>query len=241
MKNKKFDFMIKSAVKFNHRVKFDLFLHFLVDIKNKRSSYWNNDIPENGQEYFYVSFNVDDITTGLQIFPSDVLLKQYKLYQNTSKMRMYLYKHNLLIIYDVFFSGNSKFNNLFKTFRSNGYNTRFSIHGERYYGLSLYDDILNNQLAPSSQCNNSPTNTVTFTFNYNTKSILKIDWLEYSALNKILSVVKNKSYYFKVYYFNNKKQKKICNSYFRLNIVEVCKKCLSRLEKQGISNEKQKV
>lgn len=234
MKNKKFDLMIKSSVKFNHRVKNDLFLHFLINIKNKKSIYWDNAIPENRQEYFFVSFNVDDITTGLQVFPSDELLKQYKLYKNTSKMRMYLYKHNLDLGYNVFFSGHSKFkfNKLFKSYRSNGYDTRFSVHGERYYGLSLYDDILNYYLVPSSQCNNSSTNRASLTFNYNTNSILKIDWLEYSAINKILSVVKNKTYYYKVYYFNNKKQKKICNSYFRLNIVEICEKCLYRIKQK---------
>lgn len=225
MKNKKFDFIIKSSRVIKNRFSLDLILNF-----HYFNGYNDDDTPQDTSEHgiknFYITFNVYDNTTGLICHSFDDIFKQFKLYQHASKTRMYQFMYKFMIEYGEFLSGHYKINNFFDIKYYDGvhaalFNGGFFPSG----GIKNVSDIELNE-AGEDFFQKSTFNMISKSTLISTK--FNIKWLSSSSLNKLLEGLINNSYYQKIYYFNNKKQHKICNSYIRINIVDICNECIKR-------------
>ena len=229
MKNKKFDFIIKSSRAIKNRFSLDLILNF--HYFTGYDSDTTQDTSDLGIKNCYITFNVYDNTTGLICNTYDDIFKQFKLYQHASKTRMYQYMERFMIEYGEFLSGHYKINTFFDIKYYNEVNDALNNGG--FFpsgGIKNVSDIELNEIG-DILFNNSTFNIISKSTITSTK--FNIKWLASSSLNKLLEGLINNSYYHKIYYFNNKKQHKICNSYIRINLVDICNECKS-LNENGV-------
>ena len=233
MKNKKFDFIIKSSRILKNRFKLDLFLSFFYH--RDEYGYLDDEMSNSKQlKHILVRFNINDITTGLVCDSNDELFKQFKLYINTSKHKMYQCLDKLMIACGVFLSsesehsGHNKINNYFNI-NNNTKSTTTRFWGKGNFCVLSSGGILSRDHIELNEAGENFFQAYTFyTYMKSVCDAYNINWLSESTLNKLLEKIPNNSYYYKIYYFNNKKQKKICNSYFRFNMVDVCNECIKR-------------
>ena len=233
MKNKKFDFIIKSSRAIKNRFSLTLFLYF----HHPEHSCTVYNIPPNPPptiKFFSIKMNINDITTGLVCDSNDELFKQFKLYINTSKHKMYQCLDKLMIACGVFLSsesehsGHNKINNYFNI-NNNTKSTTTRFWGKGNFCVLSSGGILSRDHIELNEAGENFFQAYTFyTYMKSVCDAYNINWLSESTLNKLLEKIPNNSYYYKIYYFNNKKQKKICNSYFRFNMVDVCNECIKR-------------
>lgn len=223
MKNKKFDFIIKSSRILKNRFKLDLFLSFFYH--RDEYGYLDDEMSNSKQlKHILVRFNINDITTGLVCDPADFTFKQFKFIVNTPKIKIFNYvKKRIIDEYLLFLVSHiihDKFKNFFKC------TDPLIIYSDTQFNV---DELLSSAITDENEIKLNVLGMKYYSLDGRTDKLsFNINWLSVATINKLLENFTNKSYYIKFYYFNNKNQKRICHSYVRINMIDICKSILKQ-------------